>query len=122
MFDDIPEEEVKASTRVRTVLGIMLIAIGFVSIALYFGSTIFYPLLQFNEFVGLGMREGMEGVQNMLVDRYVNYLPLILFGVSSVIIGNWFWLGRKVISHSIPVGISCVLFTTFVVLMLKTLF
>ncbi len=110
------EREVVHSHRLRISLASLLIIVGFTSIVLYLGSTILYPLLQFDEFVGQALHGNM---QKVLADRYVGYLPLVLFGVITVIVGNWLWFSKKDVDNG---GFAMTLFaflTIFVIIMLR---
>lgn len=114
----VREEDILHGHRVRVLLSVILTVLGFSSIALYMGSTIFYPLLQFDEFFSLALH---NDIQELLLDRYVGYLPSMIFGIISVIAGNWLWFTKKEIDNSLLAMISMVLFTVFVILMLKTI-
>ena len=104
------------SKSLKTRLGIMLIVIGFSSITLYMGSTIFYPMVNFSEFVGLALH---SSIQQVLLNRYVGYIPFMTFGVLSVMAGSWFCYTRKEIDNTILAMISMPLLTVFTILILK---
>ncbi|MFY3739591.1 MAG: hypothetical protein HMLIMOIP_000010 [Candidatus Nitrosomirales archaeon] len=79
--------------KARKSLSIVLVFLGFASITLYLGSTLLYPLLDFQGFLGLSAR---EGINKALIDRYVGYLPLLIFGALPVIAGNWLYAKKQV--------------------------
>lgn len=112
----IESQHVIHRSRLRLSLAGMVVSIGFASITLYMGSTIFYPLLQLDEFAAKALHNGMLDV---LMSRYIGYLPLIVFGSISVITGNWFWYTKKETSNIVIVIISALFFITFVVLIVK---
>ncbi|MEM2760413.1 MAG: hypothetical protein QXN83_04050 [Nitrososphaerales archaeon] len=88
---------------------------GFVSIVMYMGSTIFYPILQFNEFFGLALH---NDIQTVLLDRYVNYLPTVVFGIMSVVTGNLVWYRNKGIDDHVIAALFVAFFVAFVLLLL----
>ena len=97
-------------------LSIVLIVLGFASIVLYMGSTIFYPLLDYDGFVGLSMR---EGINQALIGRYVGYLPLLIFGALPVIVGNWLLYAKKQVDATVVVTIFMALFVSFLIMILQ---
>ena len=97
-------------------LGVALIFVGFTSLMLYMGSTIMYPLLQFDKFVTLALH---NDAKQLLADRYVGYLPIFIFGIISVIAGNWLWYSKKKIDSSGIAMISMPVFILFAILMMK---
>ena len=109
----VREKDILHGHRARVLLSVTLTLLGFSSIVLYMGSTIFYPLLQFDDFFRVALHNDM---QQLLLDRYVGYLPSMIFGIISVIAGNWLWFTRKEIDNSLLVMIAVVLFTVFVIL------
>ncbi|MEM3098285.1 MAG: hypothetical protein QXU32_06175 [Nitrososphaerales archaeon] len=79
------------------------------------GSTIFYPILQFNEFFGLALH---NDIQTVLLDRYVNYLPTVVFGIMSVVTGNLVWYRNKGIDDHVIAALFVAFFVAFVLLLL----
>ncbi len=110
------EKDAVQGRRLQPLLAAALILAGFVAVTLYMASTILYPLLQFGEFVGLALH---NNIMQLLLGRYVGYLPLMVFGIVSVTVGNLLWFTKKEIDHSILAMISMLIFTTFAILMLK---
>ena len=100
-------------------LSIVLIVLGFASIVLYMGSTIFYPLLDYDGFVGLSMR---EGINQALIGRYVGYLPLLIFGGLPVIVGNWLLYAKKQVDATVVVTIFMALFVSFLIMILQMIY
>ena len=100
-------------------LSIVLIVLGFASIVLYMGSTIFYPLLDYDGFVGLSMR---EGINQALIGRYVGYLPLLIFGALPVIVGNWLLYAKKQVDATVVVTIFMALFVSFLIMILQMIY
>jgi hypothetical protein len=98
--------------KLRKSLSIALIFLGFTSIVLYMGSTLFYPVIDFSGFMGLSMR---EGINQALIGRYVGYLPLLIFGALPVIAGNYLLYAKKQIDNSVVVTLFIGLFIGFLV-------
>lgn len=90
---DENENVILENHKLRKLLSILLVFLGFASITLYLGSTLLYPLLDFQGFLGLSAR---EGINKALIDRYVGYLPLLIFGALPVIAGNWLYAKKQV--------------------------
>lgn len=110
------ETDVAHRHSLRVSLAALLILLGFVSITLYMGSTIFYPMFHFNEFVGQALH---DGIKEVLVSKYAGYLPIMIFGIAAVIAGNWLWYSKKEIDNTILIMTAIPFFTMFVVLILK---
>ena len=98
--------------KARKSLAIVLIFLGFTSIVLYLGSTLFYPLLDYSGFMGLSMR---EGINQVLIGRYVGYLPLLIFGALPVIAGNWLLYTKKQVDNTVVVTLSIGLLIGFLI-------
>ncbi len=98
--------------KARKSLAILLIFLGFTSITLYLGSTLLYPLLDFQGFLGLSSR---EGINKALIDRYVGYIPLLIYGALPVIAGNWLLYNKKQVDNTVLATLFIGLFVGFLI-------
>ncbi|MGH9878367.1 MAG: hypothetical protein ACRD5H_12085 [Nitrososphaerales archaeon] len=98
--------------KARKSLAIVMIFLGFTSIALYMGSTILYPVLDFSGFMGLSMR---DGINQALIGRLVGYLPLLIYGGLPVIAGNWLLYNKKEVENMVVVTIFIGLLIGFLI-------
>lgn len=120
MFEFTEKDDTSIDSHTSSIsLSIVLIVLGFASIALYMGSTIFYPLLDYDGFVGLSMR---EGINQALIGRYVGYLPLLIFGALPVIVGNWLLYAKKQVDATVVVTIFMALFVSFLIMILQMIY
>jgi hypothetical protein len=101
----------------RRSLAAILIILGFAAIVLYMGSTLFYPMLQFEEFVNQALRT--KNIQGQLADRYMHYFPLLMFGSIVAVAGNLIWYSKRRVSKGPMIFTSMIFSITFVVLVLK---
>ena len=105
------------SNRVKVVMGLMLISLGFIGISVYMMSTIFYPLSEFNNIFGNTLRNGVEketDLKETLVGRYIGHLPVLILGMVSVIVGNWFRTTRREIGLPVVMMVVMVFIIAFV--------
>ncbi len=105
------------SNRVKVVMGLMLISLGFIGISVYMMSTIFYPLSEFNNIFGNTLRNGVENEKDLketLVGRYIGHLPVLILGMVSVIVGNWFRTTRREIGLPVVMMVVMVFIIAFV--------
>jgi len=93
-----------------------MVALGFGTITFYFVLTIFYPLVELDAFMGQAVHKEDE-MQRMLVGRYIDYLPLMIFGTTSVIAGNWFRQTKKEVDNAVLGMAVTVLVMSFVAVM-----
>ncbi len=111
------------SHRAKLAVGIILISIGFASMSLYMLSTIFHPLVGFNEVFGKAMGNLIESesdTQEILLGRYLGNMPLMIFGIISVVVGNWFRNTSKHIVNSV-LAMSVIIFIIGLVAVIQIL-
>jgi hypothetical protein len=104
--------------RGRLALSVVLLSFGFLSAAVYMGLTIFYPMFHYSEFVGQALRQDM---QQLLADRYLTYLPLMIFGTGTLVGGYAVSRSAREFSNGSVFVISIMVLATFLLLAVKFL-
>ena len=104
--------------RPRLALSVVLLSCGFVSVSVYMGLTIFYPMLDYSGFVSQALRQDMRQV---LVDRYLTYIAFMIFGTGSLVGGYAVRRSTRELSSGSTFVISILILATFLLLAVKFL-